>query len=255
MRIIHISDLHFGAHNTTIIAPFLKDLALLKPDLIIISGDLTQRAKIEQYQLLQSFLKGLPAPFLAVPGNHDIPFHNFFSRFFQSFKYYKKFVSPSLEVKFQDQNVNILGVNSAVPYKLKDGELSKATISRIKNYFSTTSGQLNILFFHHNLNYFSGMHHPLNNAEEFIGYLQDSPIHIVCTGHLHYANVKLVPKNQHGKCAILHAGSLMCPRSKDNLNSFYVIDTNQLQCIIEWKVFNQHSFITQQTYDLDFGKE
>ena len=254
MRIIQISDLHFGFHNPLIIEPFLKDLSQLKPDLILISGDLTQRAKISQFKSLKIFLDCLPVPLLIVPGNHDIPLHNLFLRLLNPFKHYKHYVSPHLDMSFSNKEVNILGVNSVTPLKIKDGKLPKKTIQRIKSHFSKDSGQLNILFFHHNLNYFSGMHHPLNNAEEFINYLKESPIHIVCTGHLHYCTVKVITKNKHGNCIILHAGSLLCRRGKDKLNSFYVIDTQQLTCRIDWRVFVKDVFSSHETYDFNFSE-
>ena len=254
MRIIQISDLHFGMHNPAIIEPFFEDLAVLKPEIIIISGDVTQRAMQEQYQQLQVFLKRLPAPFLIVPGNHDIPLYDPFSRLFHPFKRYKQYISSQLESSFCNEEVNILGVNSVTPYKIKDGTLDHQTLNLIKNHFSSTSSQLNILFFHHNLNYFSGMHHPLNDAQEFINYLKDSPIHVVCTGHLHYATLKLISKNEVGSCALLHAGSLCCQRTKDKMNSFYLIDSNNLKCTIDWRVFNTNSFSSHQMYSLDFTR-
>lgn len=252
MRIIHISDLHFGMHNPAIIEPFLEDIALLKPEIIIISGDLTQRARPEQYQQLSEFLQRLIVPLLIVPGNHDIPLHNPFARFLNPFKLYADSISPQLEATFSNKEVNILGINSATPYKIKDGILSHKALRRINNYFSSTSGQLNILFFHHNLKYFSGMHHPLNNAEEFIRYLKESPIHIVCTGHLHYANVHLIDKNKGTQCVLLHAGSIFCQRTADGKNSFYLINTDQLKCSIEWRVFVNNTFSSHETYNLDF---
>lgn len=252
MRIIHISDLHFGMHNLAIIEPFLKDLTLLKPELIIISGDLTQRARTEQFQQLSKFLQRLMLPLLIVPGNHDIPLDNLFARFIHPFKRFKEYISPELEVSYFDEEVNILGVNSATPYKVKDGKLSHKTLARISNHFSTTSNQLNILFFHHNLKYFSGMHHPLNNAGEFLDYLKESPIHLVCTGHLHYSNLKLISKNQGAQCALLHAGSLFCQRTRDEKNSFYFIKTEQQRCIIDRRVFVNNTFISERLYTLDF---
>ena len=253
MRIIQISDLHFGMHNEALINPFFLDLAQLKPDLIMISGDLTQRATTEQYHLLRHFLNTLPAPYLTVPGNHDIPLYNVYNRLSQPFAKYQKYVSPSLEAHFINNEVKILGVNSATPYKIKDGKLSKKTIKQIRDSFAQDNGLINILFFHHNLNYFSGMHHPLNNAEEFIHYLQDSSIHLVCTGHLHYANLKLIPKNSQNHCAILHAGSLLCERNKDDKNSFYVIDVNKMRCTIDWRVFNGETFASQHVDEIDFN--
>ncbi len=253
MKIIQISDLHFGMNQTEIIEYFLEDLASIKPDVIIISGDLTQRATEEHYQLFQKFLKLLPvAQVLIVPGNHDIPMYNPIERLLYPFSRYKEFVSPQLESSYMNKEVNILGVNSATPYKVKDGRLGERTIKRIKNHFSATDNQLNILFFHHNLNYFSGMHHPLNNAEEFIEYLKESPIHIVCTGHLHYATLKLITKNHQGQCAILHAGSLLCERTKDGKNSYYLIESDQLKCKIEWRVFENNAFSSHQTHEVNF---
>ncbi|WP_035918585.1 metallophosphoesterase family protein [Legionella fairfieldensis] len=252
MRIIHISDLHFGLHNPAIIEPFLEDISLLKPDIIIISGDLTQRAKPEQYKQLLKFLQCLPALLLIVPGNHDIPLYNPFSRFLCPFKRYTDSISPLLDAGFTNKEVNILGVNSATPYQIKDGVLNRRALRRIKNHFSSSQEQLNIVFFHHNIQYFSGMHQPLNNAETFLNYLKESPIHIVCTGHLHYANLKLINKNHGGQCVLLHAGSLLCPRTADGKNSFYLIHTEGLKCSIDWRVFVKNTFSSHQIFNLDF---
>ncbi|MBA2711271.1 MAG: metallophosphoesterase [Tatlockia sp.] len=254
MKIIQISDLHFGMHNPALIEPFLNDLRVIKPDLILISGDLTQRAKEDQFNMAKNFLAQLPAPFLIVPGNHDIPLYNPFSRIFNPFYAYKREISSELlETSFTNDEINVLGVNSVNPYKIKDGKLSKETLDRIRNHFSDSSGHLNILFFHHNLNYFSGMHHPLNNAEEFIDYLKISPIHMVCTGHLHYANVKIISKNESQKFALLHAGSLFCERSRDKMNSYYLIETNQLSCDIEMRVFSKDIFVSHQRHAINFS--
>ncbi|TAL59650.1 MAG: metallophosphoesterase, partial [Legionella sp.] len=126
MRIIQISDLHFGMHEQAIIDPFLQDLRQLQPERVIISGDVTQRALPGQYLLFQDFLKQLP-PALVVPGNHDIPLYDFYERLINPFKNYRRYVSPELEAHFINDKINILGVNSVTPYKLKDGLLSKKT--------------------------------------------------------------------------------------------------------------------------------
>lgn len=251
MRIIQISDLHFGMHEQAIIDPFLQDLRQLQPERVIISGDVTQRALPGQYLLFQDFLKQLP-PALVVPGNHDIPLYDFYERLINPFKNYRRYVSPELEAHFINDKINILGVNSVTPYKLKDGLLSKKTIKTIEQHFSADSGQVNILFFHHNLHYFSGMHHPLNNAEEFIEFLKNSPIHLVCTGHLHYSTLKLFTKNDQKPCAILHAGSLLCQRRRDKKNGYYVIDIEGMNCRIDWRVFSENQFISEQIHLVEF---
>jgi 3',5'-cyclic AMP phosphodiesterase CpdA len=252
MRIAHISDLHFGRHNPALLEPFFEDLRVLCPDIIIISGDLTQRALPEQFKLFSDFLQCLKIPVLVVPGNHDIPLYNPLSRFLHPFKRYKNYISTELEVSFSNDEVNILGVNSVCPYQIKDGRLTKRTLERINTHFSSSSTQLNILFFHHNLKYFSGMHHPLNNAEEFMDYLLQSPVHIVCTGHLHYANLHLIIKNNGVQCVLLHAGSTFCHRTSDKKNSYYFINTNELKCAIDLRIFADDAFSSHQKYELDF---
>ncbi|KTD62292.1 metallophosphoesterase family protein [Legionella shakespearei] len=253
MNIVHISDLHFGMNDPAIIAAFLQDLESLKPELMIISGDLTQRARTHEFEQLSTFLQGFTVPLLIVPGNHDIPLYNPVSRFIEPFKQYKNYVSPKLDATYADERVNILGINSATPYKIKDGTLRKKDLKRINSHFSATKGQLNILFFHHNLKYFSGMHQPLDNAKEFLYYLKDSPIHIVCTGHLHYGNLTLITKNNGKQCALLHAGSTFCPRTKDGKNSFYVITGDHLRCSVDWRVFDKGIFSSYKVYDIDLN--
>src|SRR3546814_12464457 len=74
MRMIaHLSDLHFGRIYEPVVTALLADLASAPPNLIVISGDLTQRAKNSQFAAARRFLDALPAPFLVIPGNHDLP--------------------------------------------------------------------------------------------------------------------------------------------------------------------------------------
>ena len=253
MKIIHISDLHFGMHHEHIIDYFLMDLSAIKPDVILISGDLTQRAKTLQYKMFQSFLIKLQGVVCMVPGNHDIPLHDFFSRIFNPFEKYTSLVTPKLNAEFANTEIRILGVNSVNPFRIKDGKLTSKTLSHIKDYFSSSFNGLNVLFFHHNFDYLEGLHKPLENYQQFLTYLKDSPIDIVCTGHSHYANLTLIEKNNHQSCLILHAGSLLCKRSKDGLNSYYLIETKKNGCTIDWRVFKNKGFETLATQHIDFS--
>ena len=247
MKIFHISDLHFGMHQEEIVNYFLSDIAEMTPDIILISGDITQRATDLQYEMFVSFLKKVKLPVLIVPGNHDIPLHNVFSRFFYPFAQYKRYVNPKLSVHFENNEVRILGVNSVNPYRIKDGTLSKEVLTKINRYFEPAFTGLNILFFHHNFDYLEGWHKPLENYQEFLTYLKDSPINIVCTGHSHYAHVSIIEKNNSNPCILIHAGSLLCTRRKDGLNSYYMIETLENSCKIDWRVFKDNKFIHRLT--------
>ncbi|WP_133128417.1 metallophosphoesterase family protein [Legionella nagasakiensis] len=254
MKIVHISDLHFGMHHDSIINAFLADMTNINPTITIISGDLTQRAKSEQYKQVQAFIKKLSGLVLTVPGNHDIPLWNIFSRLFHPFALYRTHVHAELDAAFENEEVRLLGVNSVMPYRIKSGQLASETLTYINNYFAHPFYGLNILFFHHNFDYMEGMHKPLKNYYQFLTYLKSSNIHIVCTGHLHYANASILEKNNHQPCLVLHAGSLCCQRSKDGLNSYYVIEIEHGHGKINWRVFNDSTFKTMTTHDINFFK-
>lgn len=254
MKIFHISDLHFGMHHEFIIDHFLNDLLEIKPDIILISGDITQRARDAQYKAFLSFLKKLRGIVCMVPGNHDIPLHDFFARMFYPFKKYTTYVAANLTTQFENNKVRILGVNSVNPYRIKDGKLAAKTLGYIKEYFEPSFKGLSILFFHHNFDYLEGLHKPLENYRQFLTYLKESTIDMVCTGHSHYANVGLIEKNNHQASVLLHAGSLLCRRSRDGLNSYYLIETKEEGCTIDWRVFEKNFFNTITTQDIDFSK-
>ncbi|ETO92470.1 metallophosphoesterase family protein [Legionella oakridgensis] len=254
MKIVHISDLHFGMHHEAIINAFLADVSDINPSLTIISGDLTQRAKSAQYKDVQAFIKKLPGSVFTVPGNHDIPLWNIFSRLFHPFALYRTYVHAKLATTFENEEVRLLGVNSVMPYRIKSGQLAPDILTDIDNYFTHPFNGLNILFFHHNFDYMEGMHKPLKNYYQFLTYLKNSNIHMVCTGHLHYANASILKKNNHQPCLVLHAGSLCCQRSKDGINSYYVIEIEHGLGKISWRVFNQATFITSTIHEINFSK-
>jgi len=79
--IVHLSDLHFGRVDQALLAPITAQIHALQPDLVVVSGDLTQRARSIQFEQAKAFLDGLPQPQIVVPGNHDIPLHNVAARF------------------------------------------------------------------------------------------------------------------------------------------------------------------------------
>ena len=77
--LVHLSDLHFGKVDATLLAPLRALVERLEPDVVVVSGDLTQRARSAQFQQARHFLDSLPGPQIVVPGNHDVPLYNVFS--------------------------------------------------------------------------------------------------------------------------------------------------------------------------------
>ena len=111
--IVHLSDLHFGRLDVRIIEPLVQRIDSIRPDLVAISGDLTQRARRRQFREARAFLDKLSFPTLVVPGNHDVPLFNVAERLLDPFRGYRRFVSANLEPAHLDDEVAVVGLNSA----------------------------------------------------------------------------------------------------------------------------------------------
>src|SRR3954471_16734760 len=94
--IAHISDLHFGRLDRPVAEGLVADLARHKPDLLVVSGDFTQRARERQFAAAAAYLKRLPTPQLVVPGNHDVPLFDVIRRIFFPLARYRRLISRDL---------------------------------------------------------------------------------------------------------------------------------------------------------------
>ncbi len=111
--IAHVSDLHFGAHDAAVVAALRAELERSPPDLIAVSGDLTQGARRWEFEAARAFLDSLPAPALAVPGNHDIPPYDLAGRFFDPYARWRAAISWETEPAWRDGAVIVAGLNTA----------------------------------------------------------------------------------------------------------------------------------------------
>src|SRR4029079_19628242 len=123
--ILHLSDLHFGRVNPLLVDPLLKIVKEIGPDLVAVSGDLTQRARSHQFQQARSFLEALPKPQIIVPGNHDIPLHNVFARFVQPLPEYRGYITTDLQPVYADEEMVVVGVNTARSSVFKGGRINQ----------------------------------------------------------------------------------------------------------------------------------
>jgi 3',5'-cyclic AMP phosphodiesterase CpdA len=102
-RIAHITDLHFGAEDPRVAAALLEKLNGDPPDLVAISGDLTQGARMSEFHAARAFLSALRAPNLAVPGNHDISPYNLLERFTAPYARWHRMISPETSPIWRNQ--------------------------------------------------------------------------------------------------------------------------------------------------------
>jgi 3',5'-cyclic AMP phosphodiesterase CpdA len=135
-RLVHLSDLHFDRVDPAIVRALKDEINSDPPDLVIVSGDLTQRAHRDEYRRGAEFLQSLRAPVLAVPGNHDISYIHLVQRFFDPFRRWRRYVSRDLEPTWTDDTVAVLGLNTARRMALSldwsNGRFSLAQLLRFR---------------------------------------------------------------------------------------------------------------------------
>ena len=127
-RLVHLSDLHFGAHDERLVEAVEESIDELKPELVVISGDFTQRAKTEQFEEACSFLERLQNAgheVLGVPGNHDVPLYDVLRRFLSPLARYRRFIDDNLCPFVELPGIAVLGVNTARSLTFKDGRINE----------------------------------------------------------------------------------------------------------------------------------
>ncbi len=122
--ILQISDTHFGTEQTVVVDALRTLARQVEPDLIVLSGDVTQRARPDEFAAAADFVASLPpVPKLIVPGNHDIPLFNLFDRLLDPFQAFRRCFGPVLEESRSLPDVFVTGVNSVRSWRHKDGSL------------------------------------------------------------------------------------------------------------------------------------
>ena len=198
--IAQISDLHFGAHEPAVVAHLHAALAAIRPDLIIVSGDLTQRAHRSQFAEAAGFLDRLEAEgfvLLVVPGNHDVPIHKPVSRLLWPLRRYHRYIARGRSCWHADHEIAVLGLASAHGLTVKDGRLTRVQIRSIGDRFAAApSSAARILVTHHPLVPLPGedvgeTEPALRGARRALAAVRAAGVHLVLAGHHHTHGVTL----------------------------------------------------------------
>lgn len=148
-RVLHISDTHFGTERAPVVQALLDLAGRLSPELVVLSGDITQRARARQFAAARKFVSDLGLPVLAIPGNHDIPLFNIAARLLHPYGGYKRAMGVTLEPVFSSDGLLVIGVNTTRPARRKHGEVSRAQVDRVcARLRQARPGQLRIVVVH-----------------------------------------------------------------------------------------------------------
>lgn len=147
--IAHLSDLHFGTEVPEVAEALVADVRAQAPTLVVISGDLTQRARSRQFAAARDYLARLPQPQLVIPGNHDVPLYDVARRFLAPLGRYCRFIARDLDPTFSDDEVFVAGINTARSFTWKNGRVSVEQIDGLQTRLAQAGRRVKIVVTHH----------------------------------------------------------------------------------------------------------
>ena len=149
--LLHLSDPHFGAEQPVVLAALQRLALTVRPDVLLVSGDITQRATTAQFEAARAFVDSLGiASVVAIPGNHDIPLLALNQRLFSPYARFSAAFGKNLEPGYESEDVRVISVNSTRWYRHKNGTLSAPQIEAVARQLAQARpGQWRLVMMHH----------------------------------------------------------------------------------------------------------
>lgn len=247
--IVHLSDLHFGRVDPVLLDPLRELVHKLEPDVVVVSGDLTQRARSEQFEEARVWLDTLPGPQIIVPGNHDISLYNVFRRFVEPLKGYKRYITNDLDPFYVDDEIAVLGVNTARSLTFKDGRVNEEQMAMMRSLFDPLDPCITRIVV---------THHPFDLPPEFdeadlvdrapmaMKVFAETGVDLLLAGHLHASHAGSTAdryKIDEYAALVVQAGTATSTRGRGEVNSFNVLRVEHDRVEVDrygWDVISNH---------------
>jgi len=227
--LVHLSDLHFGRVDQALLNPLRELVERVAADVVVISGDLTQRAKVEEFEAARAFLDSLPGPQIVVPGNHDISLYNVLRRFARPLSRYRRYITDDLDPVYIDDEIAVVGVNTARSLTIKDGRVSRAQVATIRRRLAGLGPDVTRIVV---------THHPFDLPDHFekrdlvvrapmaMEVFAETGVDILMAGHMHASHAgSTAARYQISEYAalVVQAGTATSTRGRGEVNSFNVV--------------------------------
>ncbi|MEX2381013.1 MAG: metallophosphoesterase family protein [Opitutales bacterium] len=262
--IAHISDLHFGAEDPEVIPGLRKDISRINPSLIVVSGDLTQRARRREFKAAKGFLSTLPGPQLIVPGNHDIPLYDVVRRFFSPLRRFRSYITEDLCPAYMDEEMVVFGLNTARSLTWKSGRLSRSQIEELGGALVAQKPSLFKVVV---------THHPfipppedrgagidlVGRASLAMKVLERGRVDLMLAGHLHHGYTgdarTFYPSGQRS-IVVAQAGTALSHRVRGEPNTYNLITLEKNHIRIVMRIWNRVEFMEHKStsYRMKNGK-
>lgn len=246
---MHLSDLHFGRISPPLLSPLRESIQEAGPDLVVVSGDLTQRARPAQFREARAFLDTLPGEKLVVPGNHDVPLYDVYQRFFHPLRRYRAHFSATVEPEYVDDEIAVLGVNTARSAVVKAGRINERQVARLHARLCALDARVTkIVVTHHPFDLPAPYtaRHVVGRAAMAMAHLARCGADVFLAGHFHasHAGDTTLRYRIPGFAAlVLQAGTATSTRRRGEANAFNVLRVEAGTVAVEQRVWDGKSFI------------
>jgi 3',5'-cyclic AMP phosphodiesterase CpdA len=226
--LVQISDLHFGRVDPSLLDPLAAAVDAIGPDVLVVSGDLTQRARNAQFRAARAFLDRLPMPQVVVPGNHDVPLYDVVRRFVAPLARFRRYIERDPAPFFRDDHVAVLGINSARSLTFKGGRINHEQIETVRARFGGLDPAIiRVLVTHHPFEL-----PPDGDEDDLIGRgalamqaFAECGVDVLLSGHLHRSHSGSTTRYRIDNYAalVVQAGTASSTRGRGEANAFNVI--------------------------------
>ena len=237
--IAHLSDLHFGRVDPATLPALQTALMASRPDVLVVSGDLTQRARRREFDAARGFLDSLPFPQVVVPGNHDVPLYNVVARAVTPFRAYRHAFRDELEPLFMDPEIAVLGINTSRALTFKNGRINlqqvKQSCARLE---ACGPAVTRVIVTHHPFDAPDpgSDRNLIGRARMAMTAFARCRVDLILSGHLHVGHVgpSTVRYGGNGWASLLvQAGTTTSTRRRGEVNAFNLIRIDQPHIEVE----------------------
>lgn len=244
--IVHLSDIHFGRLDPATVEPLRAAIVRVTPDLLAVSGDLTQRARRREFAAAKAFLESLPFNRLVVPGNHDVPLYNVFSRFAAPLARYRQAITDNLSPVYRDDEMIVAGVNTARSWTWGEGRINVRQVDDVVAQLSGVPHDLiRIVVTHHPFDLPEGVRDErlLGRARMAMSKLSAAGADLFLAGHLHVSHIGHTAERYQiaGHSALVVQAGTVSTRSRGEQPSFNVLRIQRPGISVARMVWDQAS--------------